>query len=169
MGWDLFDGGILLAAFCLAVVALPWKCRRGIDIEPEGEVAETLEEAGRLSKWKALGMLLLSLLAIAVGSELLVAGSKTTIERLGLSTNFFGMTILALLVSIEEIARGLPATLKGRPEISYGNVVGSDERGTPIYIRDLGYVTLGPHMRRGLAEDSLDQESSSCGKQTASD
>ena len=30
--------------------------------------------------------------------------------------------------------------------------VGTDGRGTPIYIRDLGHVTLGPDMRRGLAE-----------------
>jgi cation:H+ antiporter len=35
------------------------------------------------------------------------------------------MTILALLVSVEEIARELPAALPGRPEISHGNVVGS--------------------------------------------
>ena len=30
--------------------------------------------------------------------------------------------------------------------------VGTDRQGTPIYIRDLGHVTLGPDMRRGLAE-----------------
>ena len=30
--------------------------------------------------------------------------------------------------------------------------VGTDGRGTPIYIRDLGHVTLGPDIRRGLAE-----------------
>ncbi|MBI4550661.1 MAG: efflux RND transporter permease subunit [Candidatus Latescibacteria bacterium] len=30
--------------------------------------------------------------------------------------------------------------------------VGTDERGTPIYLRDLGEVQLGPDMRRGLAE-----------------
>ena len=30
--------------------------------------------------------------------------------------------------------------------------VGTDGRGTPIYIRDIGHVTLGPDMRRGLAE-----------------
>ena len=30
--------------------------------------------------------------------------------------------------------------------------VGSDGQGTPIYIRDLGHVTLGPDIRRGLAE-----------------
>ena len=38
---------------------------------------------------------------------------------------FQGMTILAFLVSVEELARELPAALKGRPDISYGNVVGS--------------------------------------------
>jgi cation:H+ antiporter len=35
------------------------------------------------------------------------------------------MTILAFLVSIEELARELPAARRGRPEISFGNVVGS--------------------------------------------
>jgi cation:H+ antiporter len=35
------------------------------------------------------------------------------------------MTILAFLVSIEELARELPAAWRGRPEISFGNVVGS--------------------------------------------
>lgn len=31
-------------------------------------------------------------------------------------------------------------------------VVGADEKGTPIRVRDLGEVTLGPEMRRGVAE-----------------
>jgi cation:H+ antiporter len=70
-------------------------------------------------------LLALSLVFIIVGSELLVIGSKTIIVRLGLSDTIFGMTILAFLVSIEELARELPAALKGRPEISLGNVIGS--------------------------------------------
>ena len=35
------------------------------------------------------------------------------------------MTVLAFLVSIEELERELPAARKGRPEISFGNVAGS--------------------------------------------
>ncbi len=31
-------------------------------------------------------------------------------------------------------------------------VVGTDEKGTPILVRDIGYVTLGPDIRRGSAE-----------------
>ncbi len=56
---------------------------------------------------------------------MLVTGSKTLIVLLGLSDTVFGMTILAFLVSIEELARELPAAMKGRPEISFGNVAGS--------------------------------------------
>jgi len=84
-----------------------------------------LEGAEKLSKWRSFGLLLLSLAAIIIGSEMVVTGSETIIACLGLSDTVFGMTILAFLVSIEELARELPAAMKGRPEISFGNVVGS--------------------------------------------
>ena len=119
------DGTILLLGFVLSVIYLLRLSKRGLDIKPTGEVAETLEEAEELSKWKSFGLLLLSLAAVIIGSEMLVAGSETIIALLGLSDTVFGMTILAFLVSIEELARELPAAMKGRPEISFGNVVGS--------------------------------------------
>ena len=129
LAWDgtlsRADGGILLAAFVLAVAGLLWLSRRGLDIKPTGEVAESLEGASKLGKWKSLGLMLLSLAAIIAGSEMLVAGSETIIERLGISDTLFGMTVLAFLVSVEELARELPAALKGRPDITYGNVAGS--------------------------------------------
>ncbi len=119
------DGAILLLGFVLAVVYLVRLSKRGLDIRPTGEVAETLEEREARDKWRSLAQLALSLVAIVVGSEMLVASAKTIIANLGLSDTVFGMTILALLVSIEELARELPAALQGRPEISFGNVVGS--------------------------------------------
>lgn len=119
------DGAILLLGFVLSIVYLLRLSKRGLDIKPTGEVAETLEEVENLSKWKSFGLLLLSLAAIIIGSEMLVTGSKTIIASIGLSETVFGMTILAFLVSIEELARELPAALKGRPEISFGNVAGS--------------------------------------------
>lgn len=119
------DGIVLLLGFVLSIVYLLRLSRKGLDIKPTGEVAETLEEAEELSKWKSFGLLLLSLAAIIIGSEMLVTGSETIIARIGLSDTVFGMTILAFLISIEELARELPAAMKGRPEISFGNVVGS--------------------------------------------
>ncbi|MFQ6615497.1 MAG: sodium:calcium antiporter [Fidelibacterota bacterium] len=119
------DGGILLLGFSLSVLYLLRLTKKGVDIHPTGEVAETLEEAEGGSKWKAFGLLLLSLAGIIAGSEMLLAGSRVVIGGLGLSETVFGMTILALLVSIEELARELPAERRGRPDISYGNVAGS--------------------------------------------
>jgi cation:H+ antiporter len=119
------DGSVLLLGFVLSVIYLLRLSKRGLDIRPTGEVTETLEEDRKLSKWKSVGLLLLSLAAIIIGSKMLVAGSETIMVSLELSDTVFGMTILALVVSIEELARELPAAMKGRPEISFGNVVGS--------------------------------------------
>jgi len=119
------DGAVLLLGFLVSVVYLLRLSKRGLDIRPTGEVAETIEESEKLSKWKSLGLLVLSLTFIIIGSEMLVKGSETIMASIGLSDTVFGMTILAFLVSIEELARELPAAMKGRPEISFGNVVGS--------------------------------------------
>lgn len=133
------DGAVLLLGFALSVIYLLRLSERGLDIRPTGEVAETLEEAEELSKWKSLGLLLISLVAIIIGSEMLVTGSETIIASLGLSDTLFGMSILAFLVSIEELARELPAAMKGRPEISFGNVVGSI---LAFFLFNAGIITL---------------------------
>ena len=115
------DGALLLIGYTCAVGYLVWLSRRGTDIK-----AATKPRKAKIdNKWKAAGLLFLSLAAIVVGAELLVEGSETIIERLGVSDTFFGMVILALVVSVEEVARELPAAMKGHPEISFGNIVGS--------------------------------------------
>lgn len=35
------------------------------------------------------------------------------------------MTVVALAISVEELARTVPAALAGRPEVSFGTVAGS--------------------------------------------
>lgn len=115
------DGIILLAGYALSVGYLVWLSRRGVDIESATKPRKT--QVG--SRWRAAGLMVLSLAAIIAGSELLVEGSETIIEQFGLTDTFYGMTVLALLVSIEEVARELPAARRGHPEISFGNVVGS--------------------------------------------
>ncbi|ETO93469.1 sodium:calcium antiporter [Legionella oakridgensis] len=119
------DGLILFLSFILSVIYLLWLNKKGYDIKPSHELSETIDSVKKEHRWKALGLLVLSLAAIIIGSEFIVMASKTMIRYLGLSGTFFGMIILAFLVSIEEIARELPAALQGRAEISFGNVVGS--------------------------------------------
>jgi cation:H+ antiporter len=119
------DGGILLAAFVLAVLYLLRLGRRGLDIQPSGEVGHRLQKGNIPGTWLSIGLFVLSLAAIAVGSEMLVQGAHTLLARLHIADLPFGMTILAFAVSIEELARELPAARQGRPDISFGNVLGS--------------------------------------------
>jgi cation:H+ antiporter len=119
------DGVVLLLAFVGSLLWMVQLSKSGLDLKPTGEVAESLEKAQRLSRGKALGFLVVSLAGVVLGSELLVTSSQTIIGAVGLSETVFGMTILAFVVSIEELERELPAALKGRPDISFGNVVGS--------------------------------------------
>jgi cation:H+ antiporter len=119
------DGGILLAAFGLAILYLVHLGRRGLDIQASGEVGHRLEKGNIPGKWPSLGLFIFSLVAIVIGSELLVSGAQTLLTRFGISDLPFGMTVLAFLVSIEELERELPAARQGRPDISFGNVLGS--------------------------------------------
>ena len=119
------DGGILLVGFGLAVLYLVHLGRRGLDITPSGEVGHRLQKGNIPGKWPSLGLFILSLVAIIAGSEMLVSGAQTLLTRFAIADLPFGMTILAFLVSIEELARELPTARQGRPDISFGNVLGS--------------------------------------------
>lgn len=119
------DGIILLSAFVLSLIWLLRLSKQGIDLKATGEVAETLGKRRNVSRAKSVVLLAGSLVGIVIGSELIVRSSRNIIAMLGLAETVFGMTILAFLVSIEELARTVPAALKGRPDISFGNVVGS--------------------------------------------
>jgi len=119
------DGLILLLGYVLAVIYLIKLNRSGIKLEAGGEVAETLERDELPGKWSSAGLMIVSIVIIIGGSELLVNGSKKLLAAWNISDTVYGMTVLALLVSIEEIARELPAALKGKPDISIGNVFGS--------------------------------------------
>ncbi|MFO7934916.1 MAG: hypothetical protein R6U78_12640 [Bacteroidales bacterium] len=120
-----WDGIILLAGYAVSVIYLIYLNRKGITIQAGGEVAETLEKEKLPNKWKSAGLMLISLAVIIGGSEILVKGSGIILEELKISDTVYGMTILAFLVSIEEIARELPAAMKGKADVSMGNVIGS--------------------------------------------
>jgi cation:H+ antiporter len=119
------DGAVLLAGFVLGLLYLLRLGRQGIEITPSGEVGHRLQKGNIPGKWPSLGLFILALVAIVVGSEMLVSGAQSLLMRFQISDLPFGMTILAFLVSIEELERELPAARQGRPDISFGNVLGS--------------------------------------------
>ncbi len=119
------DGGVLLAGYVAAVGYLVWLSHTGVSIKAAGEVAKEMGKAERLGKARSSALLAASLVTIVVASDLLVEGAADLIARLGLSQTLIGMTVLALVISVEEVARTVPAAIQGRPEVSLGTVTGS--------------------------------------------
>ena len=88
-----------MVAFVLAIFYLLRLGRHGLDIKPSGEVAHRLQKGNIPGKWLSVGLFVLSLVAIAVGSEMLVKGAQTLLARFHIADLPFGMTILAFAVT----------------------------------------------------------------------
>jgi len=121
------DGAVLIAAYFAALAALVALRRRGVAIEGLAAAEASAERAKppRAARARAAGLLALALIGLVLGSELLVTGARGLIAAAELSQTAIGMSVIALAVSAEEVARELPAAWKGRPEIALGNVLGS--------------------------------------------
>lgn len=74
----------------------------------------------------AIIYLLAGLVLLYFGAEGLVRGSSSLALRLGLSPLVVGLTVVAFGTSSPELMVSLKAALAGQPDISVGNVVGSN-------------------------------------------
>jgi cation:H+ antiporter len=73
------------------------------------------------------------------GGEFLVRGAVVIARRLGVSSLLIGLTVVAFGTSAPELLVSLKAALAGNPEISIGNVVGSN---TANILLILGFSAL---------------------------
>jgi len=119
------DGVLLLASYPLMLYALTRFARHGLDVRPVGELADRQEAPADHGRLAAVAVLVAALAGITLGSAALVYGVRHIVTELDLSQTAVGMTLLAAAVSIEELARTVPAAMRGHPEISVGNLVGS--------------------------------------------
>lgn len=69
---------------------------------------------------------LLGLVLLVLGAELLVRGASRLATTLGISPLVVGITVVAFGTSAPELAVSLRAALAGQPDLTIGNVVGSN-------------------------------------------
>lgn len=74
----------------------------------------------------AWGALIVGLIALSLGSEVLVRGAVQLAEMLGVPEAVIGLTIVAFGTSLPELAVAAQAARKNHHEIVIGNVVGSN-------------------------------------------
>ena len=116
-GFTRGDGIAVLLFFTVFVYYLISMARNKIDDDQE-------EHYMKMSK--AILFTIGGLIAIVLGSNLVVENAKSLASALGVSEKMIALTVIALGTSLPELVTSLTATKKGEYDIAIGNVVGSN-------------------------------------------
>ena len=125
-------------------------------------VDEMTEDDEEMPLYKNLFFLTVGGVALWGGSELLIDGSISLAENLGVSERVIGVTIVSVGTSIPELAASIIAVLKKEKAISLGNLLGSNifnvlavlgitSMITPVKITDMGLLTHDIYWMLGIA------------------
>lgn len=126
---SVLDGGLLFALLIAYTTFLVVQSRRET-AAAQAEYAQENQPAGP-GAWDAslpvqIGLILVGLAALVLGSQALVTASIVFAKALGVSDLVIGLTIVAAGTSMPEVATSITAALKGERDIAVGNVVGSN-------------------------------------------
>lgn len=88
--------------------------------------AEDKPSINPLSLPKSWLYIILGLVGLIGGSKLLVDNAMLLAQRLGVSDQLIGLTLVAVGTSIPELVTSIVAATKGKVELAVGNVVGSN-------------------------------------------
>jgi cation:H+ antiporter len=122
------DGLLLFGGIVIYTVFLIYQSRR----ESKQIQAEYAEEFGSSpvkarSQWLInLGLIVIGLALLGLGSRWLVDGAVAMAQFFGLSELIIGLTIIAAGTSLPEVATSVIASLRRERDIAVGNVIGSN-------------------------------------------
>ena len=136
------DAAVLFVGFLLFM----WITLRGA----KGSHAIEQEQAAPrdYSVLKSLGLLMLGLACLVVGSNIFVEGAACVAQTLGVSEAVVGLTIVAGGTSLPELATSVVAARKGNSGIAIGNVLGSNVMNILLILGGAGLIS--PMQVRGI-------------------
>lgn len=76
--------------------------------------------------WRSLLIAAVGIGLLMLGADLLVRGAVDLARGLGVSETIIGLTVVAVGTSLPEFVASLMAALRGRSDIAFGNVIGSN-------------------------------------------
>jgi cation:H+ antiporter len=71
-------------------------------------------------------LVVVGLAALIAGGEATVRGATTLAQELGVGERVIGLTIIAIGTSLPELITSIVASIRGKVDISIGNVIGSN-------------------------------------------
>ena len=120
------EGALLMAAMAAALTWFAHRERSGRAVlrDPEAEEAVREGAAGRSGIFY-LALSALLVIGVVVGSELAVRGAGGVVAGVGLDETAFGMTVVGMVMSLEEVLLVVRPVRKERVSVAVGNVLGS--------------------------------------------
>lgn len=124
-GFSFWPGLAMFLLLVIFLLATYRSARRGSDISLLAETEELEAEAPKSPV--VLGLILLAgIVALVVGSDLLVDGARTIALAAGVPDEVVGVTLVAVGTSLPELATSVVAAFRRHGDIAIGNVIGSN-------------------------------------------
>ena len=144
------DGVALLGLFVLFVTYVAVReSRTHKPVFRDAEIYETATLTEKRSGWVGLGLSVLAIGGLIVGSATVGIGTRGILDAYGLDGTMFGATIATLVLTVEDVFLTVEPARKGVPEIGVGNVIGSvvfSVTGKLGIILLSGGLVVGPHV-----------------------
>lgn len=90
------------------------------------ELAEPLVPDRKVRWWRISLYLIVGLIGLPVGAHVFVDSAVSIAERIGVSNDVIGLTLVALGTSLPELATTIAAALRRQADVALGNVIGSN-------------------------------------------
>lgn len=125
-------GIALVVGLLLFVAYTVYHARRGVTTTEAAAMEHDVKRAAHLKEgaaraWgRSISLIVLGLIAVAIGAELSVLGALTGGRALGVEERVIGLTIVAMGTSLPELATCVAAARHREPDIALGNVIGSN-------------------------------------------
>ena len=119
------DGLILTVGSVAYTVFTYLAARRDRNAAVAAEFDDALAPPDRPA-WVETGLILFGFAALLAGAKLLVSGATELAMRFGISQVVIGLTVIAIGTSLPELAASVAATVRGKADVAFGNVIGSN-------------------------------------------
>lgn len=120
------DGILLLTGLVGFLVYLIFECKRSTRTFTQEDLPEFERKDLSATSTKRIVLVLGGMVFLAVGARLMVHSAVNIATWLGVSSVIIGLTVVAIGTSLPELAASLVSALKKDPDMSMGNVLGSN-------------------------------------------